>query len=122
MSRPLPSLRRNVSWAFIGHAVYAASQWLILVVLAKLGDPTMVGQFGLGLALAAPAFMLCNLQLRVAVATDVGDSYGFGDYLGLRLITTAAALAATSPVPLIQPIPAAVALMRRRLTRPEKNP
>ncbi|GAB4566798.1 MAG: hypothetical protein Tsb0020_18850 [Haliangiales bacterium] len=114
MSRALPSLRRNVSWAFIGHAVYAASQWLILVVLARLGDPTMVGQFGLGLALAAPAFMLCNLQLRVAVATDVRDTYGFGDYLGLRLLTTAAALATIAVIALgadYRPETAAVLLL-----------
>ncbi|WP_428261714.1 lipopolysaccharide biosynthesis protein [Haliangium sp.] len=86
------SLRQNVSWAFVGNAVYAATQWLMLVSLAKLGTPTMVGQFALGLAVSAPVFIFTNLQLRSVLATDAGDSHGFGDYLGLRLTTAAVAL------------------------------
>ncbi len=44
------SLRANFSWTFVGNVVYAGSQWGMLVVLAKLGTPEMVGQFSLGLA------------------------------------------------------------------------
>jgi hypothetical protein len=47
------SLRKNFSWTFVGNVVYAACQWGILVALAKLGTPEMVGQFTLGLAVAA---------------------------------------------------------------------
>jgi O-antigen/teichoic acid export membrane protein len=64
----------------------------MLVVLAKLGSPEMVGQFALGLAVTAPVFMFANLQLGAVQATDARAEYLFGDYLGLRLITTALAL------------------------------
>jgi O-antigen/teichoic acid export membrane protein len=64
----------------------------MLVVLAKLGSPEMVGQFALGLAITAPVIMFANLALRAVQATDVRREYLFGDYLGLRLITTALAL------------------------------
>lgn len=90
-SQPL-SLRRNFSWTFIGNAVYAACQWGMLIVLAKLGSPEMVGQFTLGLAVSAPVFMLTNLQLRNIQATDAKRQYLFGDYLALRLIATGVAL------------------------------
>jgi len=86
------SLRRNFSWTFVGNIVYAASQWGMLVVLAKLGSPEKVGQFTLGLAVTAPVFMLTNLQLRAIQATDAKNEYFFGDYLGLRLIATFLAL------------------------------
>ena len=86
--KPL-TLRRNFSWTFTGHLVYAASQWGMLVLLAKLGSPEMVGQFTLGLAVTAPVIMFTNLQLRQIQATDAKGEYVFGDYLGLRLVATA---------------------------------
>ncbi|MEG4532713.1 oligosaccharide flippase family protein [Microcoleus sp. D2_18a_D3] len=89
--KPL-TLRRNFSWTFTGHLVYAASQWGMLVLLAKLGSPEMVGQFTLGLAVTAPVIMFSNLQLRQIQATDAKGEYVFSDYLGLRLIATALAL------------------------------
>ncbi len=89
--KPL-TLRRNFSWTFTGNLIYAASQWGMLVVLAKLGSPEMVGQFTLGLAVTAPVIMFTNLQLRGVQATDAKGDYVFSDYLGLRLIGTGLAL------------------------------
>ncbi|MFP3869169.1 MAG: oligosaccharide flippase family protein [Desulfobacteraceae bacterium] len=82
------SLKKNFSWTLAGNVVYAGCQWGMLVVLAKLGTPEMVGQFALGLAITAPIFMFSNLQLRAVQATDARREYLFGHYLGLRLITT----------------------------------
>lgn len=90
--KPL-TLRRNFSWTFIGNVVYAACQWGMLVLLAKLGSPEMVGQFTLGLAVTAPVIMFTSLQLRAIQATDAKQQYAFGDYLGLRLLATGLALA-----------------------------
>jgi O-antigen/teichoic acid export membrane protein len=86
------TLRQNFSWTFVGNIVYAASQWGILVVLAKLGRPEMVGQFTLGLAVTAPIILFANLQLRQVQVTDVNQRYQFGDYLGLRLMCASLAL------------------------------
>jgi len=88
------SLRRNFAWTVVGNVVYAACQWGMLVALAKLGSPSLVGQFALGLAIGAPVMMLANLQLRSVQATDARNEYRFGDYLALRLATTALAFAA----------------------------
>ncbi len=82
------TLRHNFSWTFLGNVVYAGCQWAILVVLAKLGTPEMVGQFTLGLAVTAPMMLLCNLQLRAIQATDTQGQYQFADYFLLRLVTT----------------------------------
>lgn len=89
------SLTRNFLWTLLGNGVYMGCQWGMLVALAKLGTPDMVGQFALGLAVTAPVFLLTNLQLRAVQVTDVGGSYAFGHYLGLRVLTTAAAIAIT---------------------------
>lgn len=89
--KPL-TMRLNFSWTFMGNFVYAACQWGVLVVLAKLGSPEMVGQFTLGLAVTAPVFMFTNLQLRRVQVTDAQEQFRFGHYLGLRLLGTGFAL------------------------------
>ncbi|OUL27223.1 oligosaccharide flippase family protein [Nostoc sp. 106C] len=100
VNKPL-TLRRNFSWTFIGNAVYAACQWGMLVLLAKLGSPEMVGQFTLGLAVTAPVIMFTNLQLRVVQATDAKKQYIFSDYLGLRLIGSGLALVIIATITLL---------------------
>ncbi len=82
------SLKQNFSWSFVGNMIYAASQGGILVALAKLGSPEIVGQFALGLAVTAPIILFANCQLRSIQTTDTQQEYSFGDYLGLRLCAT----------------------------------
>ncbi|MBM4285370.1 MAG: lipopolysaccharide biosynthesis protein [Deltaproteobacteria bacterium] len=91
--RPALSLRRNVSWTVAGNVAYACFEWGMLVALAKLGSPLLVGQFGLGLAITAPIIMFANLNLRMVQATDARGEYQFADYWGLRLFTSLLALA-----------------------------
>ncbi len=87
------SLRKNISWTFVGNMVYTGCQWGMLVALSKLGSPAMVGQLALGLAITAPVIMFSNLQLRVVQVTDARDEFHFPDYASLRVITTLLALA-----------------------------
>lgn len=87
-----PALWKNFSWTFVGNLIYVMSQWGMLVVLAKLGNPNMVGQFALALAVTAPVVILFNLALRQVQATDARKHYAFSEYLALRIITTSAAL------------------------------
>ncbi len=91
--RPLP-LRINFSWTFVGNAVFSICQWGLLVALAKLGTPSAVGVFILSVAVTRPIFMFSMLQLQVILTTDAKNEYGFGHYLGLRLITTVLAYVA----------------------------
>ena len=86
------SLGRNISWTLVGNAVYAAFQWAMLVLLARLASPEVVGQYSLALAVSAPVYMALNLQLRGVQATDAAQEFHFGDYLTLRLVTTVLAL------------------------------
>jgi O-antigen/teichoic acid export membrane protein len=86
------SLRWNFSWTFVGNVVYSGCQWLMLVLLAKIGNTEMVGQYGLALAIAGPVLALSALQLRAVLTTDVKEQIHFGEYLGFRLLTTALSL------------------------------
>lgn len=88
------SLRTNFAWTLSGNLLYAACQWGMLVAIAKLGTAAMVGQYALGLAVCAPAFMLSGLQLRSVQATDAQTEYRVSHYLALRVLGTIVALLA----------------------------
>lgn len=90
--RPL-SLAANVRWALAGNAVYALTQWAMLSVLARWAPEVAVGQFVLGLAIAAPVTALTMLQLRNVQVTDVQQKYSFADYFGTRIFWSVVGMA-----------------------------
>jgi O-antigen/teichoic acid export membrane protein len=89
--RPL-SLRENFAWTLPANMAYAACQWGLLVVLAKVGSTGLVGLYVLAMSVTVPIFVCASLQLRAIQATDTVGDFAFGDYLGLRLIATSVAL------------------------------
>ena len=91
-SWPNRSIRRNAMWVLAGNTAFAASQWVILVLLVKLTTTQMVGQFIFAVAITSPLFLFANLQLNRVVATDVTGATPFSTYFRLRLVTTLLAL------------------------------
>jgi O-antigen/teichoic acid export membrane protein len=87
------SLRGNAVWVFLGQGGYAAGQWFVLIILAKLGGPALVGQFTLALAITGPIFVFSQLQMRQIQVVDAAGGYPFADYQAVRIGTTALALA-----------------------------
>lgn len=66
---------------------------MMLIVIARLGLPEMVGQFALAMAVTTPIILLIGLDLRTVQATDQSNRYPFQDFFTLRLISLALALA-----------------------------
>ena len=87
-----PALTRQVGWTLVGNLVYAAAQSIIVIILAKTLNPAIVGQFGLGVAIATPILMFTNLQLRALQATESSCRVRFSDHFALRSASTVAAL------------------------------
>ena len=81
------TLPQNFFWTLAGNVTYMGCQWGMLVALARLGNPEMLGRFALAFALTAPIFQFSGLQLRGLQATDARGEYSFGEYLGLRWLT-----------------------------------
>ncbi len=86
------SLRHNISYAFIGNLTFAACQWGLIVLFARLGGPEIVGAYVLALAVCNPVFMFCSLELRTLLATDTNNLYSFSDYLRLRILAVSLAI------------------------------
>jgi O-antigen/teichoic acid export membrane protein len=85
-------LKTDFTWVLAGNVFYSACQWMIVVVLAKLGTPQKLGEYAWGLALSAPIVLFANFQLRSLLASDLVDRFRLGQYLVFRMISIAAAL------------------------------
>jgi O-antigen/teichoic acid export membrane protein len=82
------ALTDNFLWTLAGNVMLAGCQWGVLIVIAKLGNPSMVGDFALALALTAPIMLLTSQGLRALLATDSRQQIRFQEYLGYRLATS----------------------------------
>jgi len=87
-------LHSNFAVTLAGNAVFAASQWAVLSLIAKLGGGRMLGEYALAVAIVSPIALFSHLNLRAVVATDIEGRHTFGDYLAVRLGTTVLAMAA----------------------------
>jgi len=97
------TVRWNIASTLAGNLVFSGSQWLITIVIARMGNMEMVGQYALGLAICLPIFSFTGLSMRAVQATDCTGVYRFRDYLTVRLAGTAFALVAVLAVALLMP-------------------
>ncbi len=84
----MASLKKNIGSSFVGNIVYALSQWLLLIALAKLGGEQIIGVYALALAVVSPIFSLGNMNLRAVQATDFEIAVSFNSYARFRHLTS----------------------------------
>lgn len=94
-AKPRLSMRKGFAWNLGGTSLYNLSQWLLLLVLARLADPVAVGSFSLILATSAPIFLTIGMNLRAVVATDANRRWRLEEYLLLRQLLNAVAILTT---------------------------
>lgn len=80
-------LRQSAAAAISGNAVYAGSQFAVMLLLARLGSATALGQYSYALAIAAPICLFFDLKLRVVLVSDARGEYRTSDYIGMRMVT-----------------------------------
>ena len=80
------SLRRNIVFAMVGRGWYAATQFIIIVLIARLGTQTDLGAFTLASAIVTPLFFLATMGARDVLTVDDLDRFSRADYLGLRVV------------------------------------
>lgn len=80
------SLKNNFIWSFVGNFFLLGCQWLILLVLARFGTPTILGKYALAIGIVAPIVALCDMQLTQIQITDIENKYSLKDYFFYRII------------------------------------
>lgn len=81
-------LKKNFSWALAGDMIYQSSQWLNLIILAKLLDVVDVGRYALAMAICMPICAMSSMNLRVVQVTDTRDRHQFGHFLAVQLASS----------------------------------
>lgn len=102
-SRVFAPLFHSFSWMLIGNSAIAASQWGIVVMLARFSGPETLGAYVLGLSIAGVMFGLTNLELRTLQVTDHSQQASFDTYYVLRVSTGIAGMTGLTALALFQP-------------------
>ncbi len=90
-----------MSWTAVGNISFSAFQWMLVVLIARLGGPGQVGQFAAGIAVTTPVFLLSNLGLRTTLSTDIGRQYPLFLYFAIRFMSSCIAFVAALAIALV---------------------
>lgn len=82
-------LVKNFSWSFMGGLIYAFTQWLMLIIISRVGSAYDAGIYSLGLAISAPFVLLLNLNFTALQSTDLTVQYGFDSFKRIRVFGNA---------------------------------
>jgi O-antigen/teichoic acid export membrane protein len=85
MSHGRADFGARVAWGVGGSLLFALSQWLLVVAMARWGSARLVGDWTLALAITAPVFILAQCKLRFVLAADATREYPWTRYLALRV-------------------------------------
>lgn len=80
------SMLLKVISVFMGSAFFMASQFLIIIILARLGNAEVVGEFGLMLAITGPVYMFFTMQIRNKVTSEESNSSAYIEIVILNAI------------------------------------
>lgn len=95
------SLKADAFFYLAGTSAYALTQWLLVIVFARVAGPEGVGLFAVATAISAPIIALSRMSMRQILIADVSRRFAFADYLNARWALSIAALAAIILVSLV---------------------
>jgi O-antigen/teichoic acid export membrane protein len=98
---PRLSLRRNIVFSMVGRGYYAVTQFLVIVLAARLGSPEVVGVLTLASAIVTPMFFLATMGTHDVLTIDDLDRFSRADYVLLRLIGSVMAVVMSVLVTLV---------------------
>lgn len=78
-----------------GNAIFMATQWAVLVLLIRVGEAKVAGEYVLATTIATPLFLFASLKLRPAFVADPVATSHYEAYRRVRVTSTAAAAAAS---------------------------
>ena len=85
--------KRNIIWNMIGSFLYAFASMVLSIAVVQIAGEDAGGIFAFAFStLGQHMFTMAYFGIRPFQITDTGNQYSFGEYLGLRLWTCAAAL------------------------------
>ncbi|WDQ17484.1 lipopolysaccharide biosynthesis protein [Rhodopirellula sp. P2] len=87
-----PSLRSNMLHSGIANAIFALTQWGIVIVIGRFGTAEQMGVMVVATALVTPVFMFAQMAMRDGHAVDDLDEFNRVDYMALRTFSSLCAI------------------------------
>ena len=87
------TLAKNSLYTLISNIALAASNWLVLVLIAKSFETQQLGIFVLTLSLFSPAFLLASFKIRTLVIVDHDWEFKPEQYACARIFANCIAIA-----------------------------
>ena len=85
--------KQNIVWNMIGSFLYAFASMILSIAVVQIAGEDAGGIFTFAFStLGQHMFTIAYFGIRPFHITDMGNQYTFGEYLGIRLVTCAAAL------------------------------
>ncbi|MBO4338349.1 MAG: NAD-dependent epimerase/dehydratase family protein [Clostridia bacterium] len=81
----------HVAYYNIGNFLYLGAQWIISIVLVRMGGLTDAGLFSLAMSVCNMFSMIANYGLRSYQVSDIKSSFDDGTYVLSRIITVVTA-------------------------------
>lgn len=66
---------KNFSWVLLSNIIMAFSKWLVVLLLARVTAPEIVGIYTLGIAIVSPILLFANYKLRGLYVSDKNPKY-----------------------------------------------
>ncbi|MGL5434839.1 MAG: lipopolysaccharide biosynthesis protein [Lachnospiraceae bacterium] len=86
--------KRNMTWNMLGSFLYAFASMILTMIVVQLVGDVQGGIFTFAFTtFGQQMFMVAYFGIRPYQITDVENQYSFGEYLRLRILTSAGALA-----------------------------
>ncbi|PNZ70009.1 hypothetical protein E2556_02065 [Staphylococcus croceilyticus] len=73
---------KNLSYTFLGNAIFSFIKWLILILAVRLTSPDQVGSYTYAVALTTPIMLFANMRLRLRYVVE--DDLSFKSLHKLR--------------------------------------
>ncbi|MCF2947678.1 polysaccharide biosynthesis protein [Paraglaciecola aquimarina] len=83
------SIAKNTVLTLVANISLAASNWLILVIIAKQFSDHLLGLFVFALSICSPAFLFASFKIRTLLVVDTKWQFRFEDYATARLLSNA---------------------------------
>lgn len=99
--RKLPSLKRNIAYAMTARIFLALTQFVILIIVVRLGTQEDVGALTLASAFVTPLFFLTSMGMNEVHIVDDLKRFSRADYVALRLAGGGVAILLTVLIVLI---------------------
>jgi len=87
------TLAKNSLYTLISNIALAASNWLVLVLIAKSFETGQLGAFVLTLSLFSPAFLLASFKVRTLLIVDHQWAFKPEHYACARILANLIAIA-----------------------------